>query len=41
MSSFLEGCKLWRYATDHISTPVKQKDEDEIKYTERLEDWDS
>lgn len=41
MSSFLKGRKLWRYVTGTLAKPIKQKDEDDVKYSDRLEDWDS
>jgi len=41
MSNFLKGRRLWRYATGEITKPTKQEDEDEIKFYERLEEWDS
>lgn len=41
MSSFLKGRKLWRIITGDISKPTKQTNEDDGKFWERLEDWDS
>ena len=41
MSSFLKGRQLWRYATGEITKPTKQGNEDETKFYERLEEWDS
>ena len=41
MSSFLKGRRLWRIVTSSITKPIKQKDEDDTAYWERLEDWDS
>jgi len=41
MSSFLKGRWLWRYATGEITNPIKQKNEDETKFYEWLEEWDS
>lgn len=41
MSSFLKGRRLWRIVIGSVTKPVKQKDEDDTAYWERLEDWDS
>lgn len=41
MSAFLKGRKLWQIVTSDIPQPTKQKDEDDRKFWERLEDWDS
>ena len=41
MSSLLKGRKLWCFVTSHFPKPTKQKDEDDNKYLDRLEDWDS
>lgn len=41
MSSFLKGRRLWRYATGEIARPTKQKDQDEAKFYDQLEEWDS
>jgi len=41
MSSFLKGKKLWRYVTGDISEPEKVVGEDNTKYIDRLEEWDS
>ena len=41
MSSFLKGRRLWRYVTGEITKPTKQGNEDETKFYERLEEWDS
>jgi hypothetical protein len=40
MRSFLKGHRLWRYVTGEIQAPVRSKDEDDMKFTDRLEDWD-
>ena len=41
MSSFLKGRKLWRIVTEDIPKPTQLKDEEDGKFWERLEDWDS
>ena len=41
MSSLLKGRKLWRFVTSYFPKPTKQKDEDDNKYLDRLEDQDS
>ena len=38
--SFLKGHHLWRYITSEIQAPVHSKDEDDMKFTDRLKDWD-
>ena len=40
MFSFLKGHRLWRYVTGEILAPVCSKDEDNMKFTDCLEDWD-
>ncbi|KAK2974326.1 hypothetical protein RJ640_018033 [Escallonia rubra] len=39
MSSFLKGCKYWRYITGDICKPTKEKDEDDVKFVERHDEW--
>uniref|UniRef100_A0A2N9E267 Reverse transcriptase Ty1/copia-type domain-containing protein n=1 Tax=Fagus sylvatica TaxID=28930 RepID=A0A2N9E267_FAGSY len=34
------GHHLWHYVTGEIQAPVRSKDEDDTKFTDRLEDWD-
>ena len=41
MKSFLIGRKFWRIVTSDIVKPVRNIDENDAKYAERLEDWDS
>lgn len=41
MKSFLIGRKLWRIITSDITKLVKSDFEDESKFIERLEDWNS
>ncbi|KAA0047306.1 Retrovirus-related Pol polyprotein from transposon TNT 1-94 [Cucumis melo var. makuwa] len=41
MKSFLIGQKLWRIVTGDIAKPTKQDKEDDGKFIERLEEWDS
>ncbi|KAL0546824.1 hypothetical protein IC582_016742 [Cucumis melo] len=41
MKSFLIGRKLWRIVTGDIAKPTKQDKEDDGKFSERLEEWDS
>ncbi|KAL0550370.1 hypothetical protein IC582_014879 [Cucumis melo] len=41
MKSFLIGRKLWRIVTGDIIKPTKQDKEDDSKFIERLEEWDS
>ncbi|KAG5532525.1 hypothetical protein RHGRI_026971 [Rhododendron griersonianum] len=41
MTSFLKGKKLWRIITGDVIKPVKAAEENQSKYEERLEDWDS
>ncbi|KAF7130751.1 hypothetical protein RHSIM_Rhsim10G0179600 [Rhododendron simsii] len=41
MTSFLKGKKLWRIITGDVIKPVKAPEENQSKYEERLEDWDS
>ncbi|KAF7126447.1 hypothetical protein RHSIM_Rhsim11G0068500 [Rhododendron simsii] len=41
MTSFLKGKKLWRIITGDVIKPVKATEENQSKYEERLEDWDS
>ena len=41
MKSFLIGHKFWRIITDDIVKPVCNTDENDTKYVERLEDWNS
>ncbi|KAA0064060.1 Retrovirus-related Pol polyprotein from transposon TNT 1-94 [Cucumis melo var. makuwa] len=41
MKSFLIGRKLWRIVTGDIAKPTKQDKEDDGKFIERLEEWDS
>ena len=38
---FLIGRKFWRIVTGDIVKPVRNTDENDAKYAERLEDWDS
>jgi len=38
--SFLKGRKLWRIVSGDITKPTKQKEEDDNKFLERLEDWE-
>ena len=40
MCSFLKGRILWHIVTGEIPKPTQKKDEDEEKFTERLEKWD-
>ncbi|TYK16338.1 uncharacterized protein E5676_scaffold21G001200 [Cucumis melo var. makuwa] len=41
MKSFLIGRKLWRIVKGDIAKPTKQDKEDDGKFSERLEEWDS
>ncbi|KAK2981018.1 hypothetical protein RJ640_012177 [Escallonia rubra] len=41
MRSFIKGKKLWRYLTGDITIPIKTADEPQLKFDERLDDWDS
>ena len=41
MKSFLIGRKLWRISTGDITKPTKQDKEDDSKFIDRLEEWDS
>ncbi|KAG6787115.1 hypothetical protein POTOM_008746 [Populus tomentosa] len=41
MKSFLIGRKLWRILTGDITKPTKETDESDMKFADRLEDWDS
>ena len=41
MKSFLIGRKFWRIVIDDIVKPVCNTDENDTKYVERLEDWNS
>ncbi|KAK2972125.1 hypothetical protein RJ640_007186 [Escallonia rubra] len=41
MRSFIKGKKLWRYLTGDIIIPVKTTNEPQLKFDERLDDWDS
>ncbi|KAL0559351.1 hypothetical protein IC582_003960 [Cucumis melo] len=41
MKSFLIGRKLWRIVTGDITKLTKQDKEDDSKFIERLEEWDS
>ena len=38
MHSFLKGHSLWRYVTCDIKPPIHAKDEDDTKFSDRLED---
>jgi hypothetical protein len=38
MRSFLKGHRLWCYVTCEIQTPVRSKDEYDMKFIDRLED---
>jgi hypothetical protein len=38
MRSFLKGHRLWRYITGEIQAPIHSKDEDDMKFTDRLKD---
>ena len=38
--SFLKGHRLWRYVTSEIQAPVRSKDEEDMKFADRLKDWD-
>ena len=40
MHSVLIGHRLWRYIMGEIQPPVCAKDEDDMKFSDRLEDWD-
>ena len=40
MRSFLKGHRLWRYVTGEIQALVRSKDKDDMKFVDRLEDWD-
>ena len=40
MCSFLKSHRLWHYVTSEIQTPVHSKDEDDMKFADRLKDWD-
>ena len=40
MCSFLKGWILWHIMIGEIPKPVQKKDEDEEKFTERLDKWD-
>ena len=40
MCRFLKGQILWRIMTDKILKSTQKKDEDEEKFTKRLEKWD-
>ena len=40
MCSFLKGRILWHIMTSQIPKSTQKKDEDEEKFTERLEKWD-
>nr|KYP49529.1 hypothetical protein KK1_028725 [Cajanus cajan] len=41
MKSFLIGCKLWRIIAGDIKQPTKEASETDVKFVDRLEDWDS
>ncbi|KAG6529366.1 hypothetical protein ZIOFF_011564 [Zingiber officinale] len=41
IKSFLIGRKLWRIITGDIVKPIREINESDTKYAERLEDWDS
>ena len=41
MRSFFIGRKLWRVVTGDITKPVRDSDESDTKFAEKLEDWDS
>ncbi|KAK3035833.1 hypothetical protein RJ639_034649 [Escallonia herrerae] len=41
MRSFIKGKKLWRYLTGDITIPVQTAGEPQLKFDERLDDWDS
>ncbi|KAH7845384.1 hypothetical protein Vadar_001385 [Vaccinium darrowii] len=41
MSSFIKGKKLWRIITGDVVKPIKGDTETQLKYDERLDDWDS
>ncbi|KAF7144159.1 hypothetical protein RHSIM_Rhsim05G0139800 [Rhododendron simsii] len=41
MTSFLKGKKLWRIITGDVIKPVKAPEENQSKYEERFEVWDS
>ena len=40
MCRFLKGRILWQIITGEISKSIQKKDEDEEKFTKRLDKWD-
>ena len=41
MRGFLKGRKLWRYVTGDIKCPIRNPDETDETFVDRIEDWDS